>query len=54
MLRDALIMMALIGCLTYEFQTTLPLIAGNTFHGDARDLRVPHRLHGRRCRRRAG
>ena len=35
-LRDALIMMALIGCLTYEFQTTLPLVAGNTFHGDAR------------------
>jgi MFS family permease len=34
--RDALIMMALIGCLTYEFQTTLPLLAGNTFHGDAR------------------
>lgn len=32
-LRDALIMMALIGCLTYEFQTSLPLIAGNTFHG---------------------
>jgi MFS family permease len=36
LLRDALIMMALVGCLTYEFQTTLPLIAGNTFHGDAR------------------
>ncbi len=36
LLRDALIMMALIGCLTYEFQTTLPLMAGNTFHGDAR------------------
>ena len=35
LLRDALIMMALIGCLTYEFQVTLPLIAGNTFHGDA-------------------
>lgn len=35
-LRDALIMMALIGCLTYEFQTSLPLIAGNTFHGDSR------------------
>jgi MFS family permease len=34
--RDALIMMALIGCLTYEFQTTLPLMAGNTFHGDSR------------------
>lgn len=35
-LRDALIMMALIGCLTYEFQTSLPLMAGNTFHGDSR------------------
>jgi MFS family permease len=34
--RDALIMMALVGCLTYEFQTSLPLIAGNTFHGDSR------------------
>ncbi|MGH9115251.1 MAG: MFS transporter, partial [Acidimicrobiales bacterium] len=36
LLRDSLIMMALIGCLTYEFQTSLPLIAGNTFHGDSR------------------
>jgi MFS family permease len=36
LLRDALLMMALIGCLTYEFQTTLPLMAGSTFHGDAR------------------
>jgi MFS family permease len=35
-LRDALLMMALIGCLTYEFQTTLPLMAGSIFHGDAR------------------
>lgn len=34
--RDALIMMAAIGCLTYEFQTSLPLMAGNTFHGDSR------------------
>ena len=45
-------MMAIVGCLTYEFQTTLPLLAGNTFHGDAEHLRVPHRLHGRRRRRR--
>jgi MFS family permease len=30
-------MMALIGCLTYEFQTTLPLMTGSTFHGDSRD-----------------
>jgi MFS family permease len=35
-LRDALVMMALIGCLTYEFQTTLPLLTGLTFHGDSR------------------
>jgi MFS family permease len=33
--RDALIMMALIGCLTYEFQTTLPLMTGGPFHGDS-------------------
>jgi MFS family permease len=36
LVRDALIMMALIGCLTYEFQTTLPLMAGGPFHGNAR------------------
>jgi predicted MFS family arabinose efflux permease len=36
LLRDAIIMMAIVGCLTYEFQTTLPLLAGNTFHGDSR------------------
>lgn len=34
--RDALIMMAVIGCLTYEFQTTLPLMAGSAFHGNSR------------------
>jgi len=34
-LRDALIMMAVVGCLAYEFQVSLPLIAGNTFRGDA-------------------
>ena len=34
--RDALIMMAVIGCLTYEFQTTLPLMTGRAFHGDSR------------------
>jgi MFS family permease len=33
--RDALIMMAVIGCLTYEFQTTLPLMTGGPFHGDS-------------------
>ncbi|HLH46867.1 MAG TPA: MFS transporter, partial [Acidimicrobiales bacterium] len=35
LLRNALIMMAVVGCLTYEFQTTLPLIAGGTFKGDS-------------------
>jgi MFS family permease len=35
LLRNALIMMAVVGCLTYEFQTTLPLIAGDTFHGNS-------------------
>lgn len=36
LVRDALIMMALIGCLTYEFQTTLPLMSGGPFHGDSK------------------
>ncbi|HET9076029.1 MAG TPA: MFS transporter [Acidimicrobiales bacterium] len=35
LLRDGLIMMALIGCLTYEFQTTLPLMTGEAFHGNS-------------------
>ncbi len=35
LLRNAIIMMAMVGCLTYEFQTTIPLIAGDTFHGDS-------------------
>jgi MFS family permease len=34
-LRDILIMMALIGTLTYEFQVSLPLLAQGTFHSDA-------------------
>ena len=34
-LRDALIMMGVVGCLAYEFQVTLPLMAGETFHGDS-------------------
>ena len=34
-LRDVLVMMALIGTLTYEFQVSLPLIAQLTFHGNA-------------------
>lgn len=33
LLRNALLMMAVVGCLTYEFQTSLPLMAGDTFHG---------------------
>lgn len=33
--RNALMMMAVIGCLTYEFQTSLPLMAGDAFHGDS-------------------
>jgi MFS family permease len=35
LLRNALIMMAVIGLFTYEFQTTLPLIAGDTFKGSS-------------------
>ncbi len=35
LLRDVLIMMGIIGTLTYEFQVTLPLIAKFTFHGSA-------------------
>lgn len=34
-LRDVLIMMAIIGTLTYEFGVTLPLLARFTFHGNA-------------------
>jgi MFS family permease len=34
-LRDVLIMMALIGTLTYEFRVSLPLMAQGTFHGNA-------------------
>jgi len=34
-LRDVLIMMAMIGTLTYEFGVTLPLLARFTFHGSA-------------------
>lgn len=33
--RNALILMTVVGCLTYEFQTTLPLMAGDVLHGDA-------------------
>lgn len=35
-LRDTLLMMALVGTFTFEFQVSLPLIAQYTFNGDAR------------------
>lgn len=35
-LRNTLIMMAIIGTLTYEFQVSLPLLAQFTFHGNAK------------------
>jgi MFS family permease len=34
-LRDTLLMMAIVGTFTYEFQVSLPLLAQFTFHGDA-------------------
>jgi MFS family permease len=34
-LRSILVMMAIIGTLTFEFQVSLPLLAQFTFHGDA-------------------
>jgi MFS family permease len=34
-LRNMLVIMAIIGTLTYEFQVSLPLLAEFTFHGDA-------------------
>jgi MFS family permease len=37
-IRDVLLMMAMVGMLTYEFQVSLPLIAQFTFHGDASSL----------------
>lgn len=36
LLRDTLLMMALIGTFTFEFQVSLPLLAHYTFDGDAR------------------
>ena len=35
-LGASLLMMAIVGTLTFEFQVSLPLIAHSTFHGDAR------------------
>jgi MFS family permease len=37
-LRDTLLMMALVGTFTFEFQVSLPLIAQYTFNGDASSL----------------
>ncbi|MBI4079897.1 MFS transporter [Candidatus Kaiserbacteria bacterium] len=37
LIRTILIAMAVIGTLSYEFQTTLPLLASSTFFGDAAD-----------------
>jgi MFS family permease len=37
-LRNVLLMMAMVGMLTYEFQVSLPLIAQFTFNGDASSL----------------
>src|ERR1700730_16162433 len=34
-LRDSLIMLAIVGTLSYEFQVLLPLVARYTFHGSA-------------------
>jgi MFS family permease len=34
-LRDSLVMMAIVGTLSYEFQVILPLVAKYTFHGNA-------------------
>ena len=45
-------MMALVGCLAYEFQVTLPVVAKQTFHGGAHELRLHDRGDGRRRGRR--
>ena len=37
-LRDTLLMMALVGTFTFEFQVSLPLMASFVFHGDASSL----------------
>ena len=34
-LRESLLLMAVVGCLTYEFQTTLPLMSSDVFHGNS-------------------
>jgi MFS family permease len=34
-LAGPLLMMALVGCLAYEFQVVLPVVAAQTFHGDS-------------------
>lgn len=40
LLRGTLMMMVIVGCLTFEFQVSLPLIARYTFGGDAQDYAV--------------
>ncbi len=37
-LRDVLVMLAIVGTFTFEFQVSLPLMAQFTFHGDAASL----------------
>ena len=37
-LRDTLLMMALVGTFTFEFQVSLPIMANFVFHGDASSL----------------
>ena len=43
-----LLMMALVGCLAYEFQVVLPVVAKQTFDGGAADVRLHDRGDGRR------
>ena len=38
LLRDTLLMLAIVGTFTFEFQVSLPLMAQYTFNGDARSL----------------
>jgi MFS family permease len=54
-LRDTLLMMALVGTFTFEFQVSLPLIAQYTFNGDASSYALGGWVVGRRlgARRRA-
>lgn len=49
-LRTPLLLMAVIGTLTYEFQISMPLIARSTFGAGAGGLRADDVGHGGRCR----